>query len=139
MSSIQRFHPITLPSGRFVIVETIYNGEETVDRERFTKAHLAAYAHTETGFKGGMSVTYEDQVYTSMHDPVHYCGAGESIAEMERRAYVARDRSQLVAQALLDAAFPATASLPFHPDGSRWLAPREMDRTKDIAGLSNYR
>lgn len=136
MASIRRFYPVTLPAGRFLIVATVFNGDETVDRARFTKAHLEVYARAETGYSGAMALDYEGATYRSMHATTQYSSPYDSIEKMERDAHVARDRSYMVARALIDAAFPATASITFHIDGSRWLAHDQLDLIEDHKGLS---
>lgn len=136
MSSKQHFFPITLPAGRFLIVLTVFNGEETVDRERFTKAHLEVYAHAETGFSGAMALSYQGATYRSMHATTHYSSMHDSVTKMEAEAFAARERSYLVARSLLDAVFPATSRCGFHLDSSRWLAHDQLDLIKDFKGLS---
>ncbi len=137
MSSLQHFIPLTLPAGRFLVVLTVFNGDETIDRERFTKAHLEVYAHAETGFYGAMALRHEGAVYRSLHATTHYGCANDSVVKMEADAFLARERSYLVARSLLDAVFPATARCGFHLDSSRWLAYDQLDLLKDFKGLSN--
>ncbi len=134
MAYTQKFHPVLLPAGRFVIVETIYNeGAEL----RFQNTILAVYAHRETGFDGAQSIDFEGATYHSMHEPVTtYAGLRyDDIQEMDRLSTENRKRAAVVCRAILNAAFPGTADREHHVDG-RFIAP--MSREAVVALLSPF-